>query len=187
MQFTSDEAYARLISHNMTVPQRIKVFIVSGLKSYSTVNAIAQASAIVINVTCYYLYKCVPSSTHCIVEYTYTYTLLLPIFNTIFSRELNLKPVIIILQATGDIVDDDGAPNGYVTGWDYSNEKFDMKVPERILVVGQDQHLGENFNLVIHVLTCLLISIFKAEVMASCCFLSFSQFQYIQCVVSFPE
>ncbi|KAL4719996.1 hypothetical protein ACJJTC_004581, partial [Scirpophaga incertulas] len=64
MQFTSDEAYARLISHNMTVPQRIK--------------------------------------------------------------------------ATGDIVDEDSVPNG----WDYANEKFDMKVPERILVVGQDQHIG---------------------------------------------
>ncbi|RVE50986.1 hypothetical protein evm_004395 [Chilo suppressalis] len=68
MQFTSEEAYARLISHNMTVPQRIK--------------------------------------------------------------------------ATGDIVDEEGAPNGLVTGWDYANEKFDMKVPERILVAGQDQHIG---------------------------------------------
>lgn len=38
-------------------------------------------------------------------------------------------------------MDDDGAPNG--VGWDYANEKFDMKVPERILVVGQDQHMGE--------------------------------------------
>lgn len=35
-------------------------------------------------------------------------------------------------------------PNGYVTGWDYTNEKFDMKVPERILVIGQDQHIGIN-------------------------------------------
>ncbi|XP_072935892.1 transport and Golgi organization protein 11 isoform X2 [Epargyreus clarus] len=68
MNYTSDEAYARLISHNMTVPQRIK--------------------------------------------------------------------------ATGDIVDEESAPNGLVTGWDYANEKFDMKVPERILVVGQDQHIG---------------------------------------------
>lgn len=41
-------------------------------------------------------------------------------------------------------MDDDGAPNGFVTGWDYSNEKFDMKVPERILVVGQDQHVGRD-------------------------------------------
>ncbi|KAJ8733956.1 hypothetical protein PYW07_014507 [Mythimna separata] len=68
MQYTSDEAYARLISHHMTVPQRIK--------------------------------------------------------------------------ATGDIVDEDSAVNGVVSGWDYANEKFDMKVPERILVVGQDQHVG---------------------------------------------
>ncbi|CAH2229908.1 transport and Golgi organization protein 11 [Pararge aegeria] len=64
MQYPSDESYTRLISHNMTVPHRIK--------------------------------------------------------------------------ATGDIVDEDTLPNG----WDYANEKFDMKVPERILVVGQDQHLG---------------------------------------------
>ncbi|KPJ13674.1 Transport and Golgi organization protein 11 [Papilio machaon] len=68
MQFTTEEAYARLISHNMTVPQRIK--------------------------------------------------------------------------ATGDIVDDENTPNGLMGGWDYANEKFDMKVPERILVAGQDQHIG---------------------------------------------
>ncbi|GBP59648.1 Transport and Golgi organization protein 11 [Eumeta japonica] len=67
MQYTSDEAYARLISHNMTVPQRIK--------------------------------------------------------------------------ATGDVVEDENVVNG-LPGWDYSKEKFDMKVPERILVVGQDQHIG---------------------------------------------
>ncbi|KOB72010.1 N-acetyl-glucosamine-6-phosphate isomerase [Operophtera brumata] len=66
MQYPSEETYTRLISHNMTVPQRIK--------------------------------------------------------------------------ATGDVMDDDGAPNS--VGWDYANEKFDMKVPERILVVGQDQHMG---------------------------------------------
>lgn len=47
-----------------------------------------------------------------------------------------------MFKATGDIVDEDSAPNGIVSGWDYANEKFDMKVPERILVVGQDQHVG---------------------------------------------
>lgn len=52
--------------------------------------------------------------------------------------------IMVLLQATGDIVDDESAPNGLVTGWDYSNEKFDMKVPERILVVGQDQHIGKH-------------------------------------------
>lgn len=51
--------------------------------------------------------------------------------------------ITISFKATGDIVDEEHGPNGLVTGWDYSNEKFDMKVPERILVVGQDQHLGE--------------------------------------------
>lgn len=54
-------------------------------------------------------------------------------------------PFSVKLKATGDIVDEDNAPNGLVTGWDYANEKFDMKVPERILVVGQDQHIG-NYN-----------------------------------------
>lgn len=68
MQYPPEEAYTRLISHNMTVPQRIK--------------------------------------------------------------------------ATGDILDDENTPNGMSGGWDYANEKFDMKVPERILVVGQDQHIG---------------------------------------------
>lgn len=51
--------------------------------------------------------------------------------------------ITISFKATGDIVDEEHGPNGLVTGWDYSNEKFDMKVPERILVVGQDQHVGE--------------------------------------------
>ncbi|KAI5635341.1 mitochondrial and peroxisomal fission factor mff domain-containing protein [Phthorimaea operculella] len=47
------------------------------------------------------------------------------------------------IKATGDIGDDDNIPNGMVSSWDnYSNEKFDMKVPERILVIGQDQHVG---------------------------------------------
>lgn len=50
-------------------------------------------------------------------------------------------------QATGDVMDDDGASNG--VGWDYANEKFDMKVPERILVVGQDQHMGEYKNIIV--------------------------------------
>lgn len=39
-------------------------------------------------------------------------------------------------------MDDDSASIG--VAWDYANEKFDMKVPERILVVGQDQHMGEH-------------------------------------------
>lgn len=45
-------------------------------------------------------------------------------------------------QANGDVFDDENTPNGLVSGWDYANEKFDMKVPERILVMGQDQHIG---------------------------------------------
>lgn len=51
------------------------------------------------------------------------------------------------MQATGDF-DDENTPNGMVTGWDYANEKFDMKVPERILVVGQDQHIGDCYMLI---------------------------------------
>lgn len=47
------------------------------------------------------------------------------------------------LQATGDIMDDEHNANGVSGGWDYANEKFDMKVPERILVMGQDQHIGK--------------------------------------------
>lgn len=46
------------------------------------------------------------------------------------------------MQATGDI-GDENMPNGMASGWDYSNEKFDMSVPERILVAGQDQHIGK--------------------------------------------
>lgn len=101
MQFTSEEAYARLISHNMTVPQRIKVF------------------------------KCGAIALH---------------FTIYWSPPVSFTLNLIYFQATGDIVDDDNMPNGYITGWDYADEKFDMKVPERILVVGQDQHIGKNVN-----------------------------------------
>lgn len=60
------------------------------------------------------------------------------------TRHNSLLTLSLVLQATGDIIDDDSAPNGM--SWDYANEKFDMKVPERILVVGQDQHVGKFVN-----------------------------------------
>lgn len=63
-------------------------------------------------------------------------------------------------QATGDIVDEDSAPNGLVSGWDYANEKFDMKVPERILVMGQDQHIGKG--------TCISFNFMPEEQKALC-------------------
>lgn len=46
------------------------------------------------------------------------------------------------IKANGDVVEEDlhGGPNG-LTNWDY-REKFDMNVPDRIMLLGQDQHIG---------------------------------------------
>lgn len=57
---------------------------------------------------------------------------------------LNMK-VPQRIKATGEFDDEPHhGPNGTAShgGWDYSNEKFDMNVPDRILLMGQDQHLG---------------------------------------------
>lgn len=54
------------------------------------------------------------------------------------------------IKANGEIVDEDihGGPNG-LNSWDY-REKFDMNVPDRIMLLGQDQHLGN--CIIIHTL-----------------------------------
>lgn len=49
------------------------------------------------------------------------------------------------IRATGDYYDDqDLLPNGNgeINSWNYHN-KIDMTVPDRIVVLGQDQHLGK--------------------------------------------
>lgn len=50
------------------------------------------------------------------------------------------------IKATGEYFDEHEAlsNNGAMNSWNY-HEKLDMTVPDRIVVMGQDQHLGENF------------------------------------------
>ncbi|XP_077300141.1 transport and golgi organization 11 isoform X2 [Arctopsyche grandis] len=50
------------------------------------------------------------------------------------------------IKANGEIVEEDlhGGPNG-LTNWDY-REKFDMNVPDRIMLLGQDQHIGNTMT-----------------------------------------
>lgn len=49
------------------------------------------------------------------------------------------------IKATGEYSDDDhlllSNQNGIMNSWNYS-DKIDMNVPDRIVVIGQDQHLG---------------------------------------------
>lgn len=48
------------------------------------------------------------------------------------------------IKATGEVSDEDhllSNQNGIINSWNYSN-KIDMNVPDRIVVLGQDQHLG---------------------------------------------
>lgn len=54
------------------------------------------------------------------------------------------------IHATGEYFDDNellaanGNGGGITSAWNYSN-KLDMQVPDRIIVAGQDQHLGMIF------------------------------------------
>lgn len=45
------------------------------------------------------------------------------------------------IRATGEIYDDFDTMNGGSNHWNYQ-DKIDMTVPDRIMVIGQDQHLG---------------------------------------------
>lgn len=50
------------------------------------------------------------------------------------------------IKATGDYFDEHelvNNGNGNSNSWNY-HEKFDMTVPDRIQVIGQDQHLGNS-------------------------------------------
>lgn len=49
------------------------------------------------------------------------------------------------IRATGEHYDDmDHLGNGNSNHWNY-HDKIEMTVPDRIVVMGQDQHLGERF------------------------------------------
>lgn len=50
------------------------------------------------------------------------------------------------IKATGEYYDDFDFPlnNGTQNHWNY-NDKIDMTVPDRIMVIGQEQHLGKFF------------------------------------------
>lgn len=47
------------------------------------------------------------------------------------------------IKATGEYYDDHEINNGMSNSWNY-HDKIDMTVPDRIVVIGQDQHLGMN-------------------------------------------
>lgn len=51
------------------------------------------------------------------------------------------------IRATGEYYDDFDLPhgNGGSNHWDYK-DKIDMTVPDRIMVIGQEQHLGKIYS-----------------------------------------
>jgi Mitochondrial and peroxisomal fission factor Mff len=68
--------------------------------------------------------------------------------NAKFSEEISEKmKVPKRITANGDIVNEHEILNGNnFNSWNY-HEKLDMTVPDRIVVIGQDQHLGIYFLL----------------------------------------
>ncbi|XP_011311348.1 transport and Golgi organization protein 11 isoform X2 [Fopius arisanus] len=61
-----------------------------------------------------------------------------------FTMDINRRMrVPKSIRVSGDYSDDDASTNGSGT-WNppMQNDKFDMRVPDRILVTGQDQHVG---------------------------------------------
>lgn len=47
------------------------------------------------------------------------------------------------IRATGEVYDDFDNMHGGMNGWHNSQNKIDMTVPDRIMVMGQDQHFGK--------------------------------------------
>lgn len=66
--------------------------------------------------------------------------------NAKFSEEISEKmKVPKRLTANGYEMDNHEILNGNTNSWNYY-EKLDMTVPDRIVVIGQDQHLGELYH-----------------------------------------
>jgi mitochondrial fission factor len=65
--------------------------------------------------------------------------------NAKFSAEISDKmKVPKRISANGYEMDQELLHSNNTASWNY-NDKFDMTVPERIVVIGQDQHLGKKF------------------------------------------
>lgn len=72
-----------------------------------------------------------------------------PLFlDTNFTQDISDKmSVPKRIRATGEVSDDDhllSNQNGIMNSWNYS-DKIDMNVPDRIVVLGQDQQLGTRY------------------------------------------
>lgn len=66
--------------------------------------------------------------------------------NAVFTHDISEQMrVPKRIRATGDYFDDHellSNGNGEINSWNY-HDKIEMNVPDRIVVLGQDQHLGE--------------------------------------------
>lgn len=69
-----------------------------------------------------------------------------PIFQNVnYTQDINDRMrVPKRIKATGEYFDDHEllSNNGNINSWTYHDDKFDMTVPDRIVFLGQDQHLG---------------------------------------------
>lgn len=52
------------------------------------------------------------------------------------------------IKATGEFFDDSDVPLINGMNWNNYNDKIDMTVPDRIMVIGEEQHLGKCMNLI---------------------------------------
>lgn len=66
--------------------------------------------------------------------------------NAVFTHDISEQMrVPKRIRATGDYFDEHellSNGNGEINSWNY-HDKIEMNVPDRIVVLGQDQHLGE--------------------------------------------
>lgn len=70
-----------------------------------------------------------------------------PIFQNVnYAQDINDRMrVPKRIKATGEYFDEHEllSNNGNINSWNYHDDKIDMTVPDRIVFLGQDQHLGK--------------------------------------------
>lgn len=65
------------------------------------------------------------------------------IYDVDFTKDISRKMrVPKKIRGTGDTIEDELQHNSNVGGWSGHHDNFDMRVPDRIMVAGQEQHIG---------------------------------------------
>lgn len=65
------------------------------------------------------------------------------IYDVDFTKDISRKMrVPKKIRGTGDTIEDELQHNSNPIGWSGHSDNFDMRVPDRIMVAGQEQHIG---------------------------------------------